>query len=226
MFPENDNQFEECSLNQVEDHGDGYTFSTESGCIAVDKAGDFEPKVGMKVRFYGKGFGFPVRGIFVNGHKFYYRTEAEEEQRHQNWVRDSNNKKKAEFEANKKETDRRVAALPEVYQRRLNKFRTANPDFRWNYEPYELFCCEQSLVLADALKTPEALLEWNKKEYKEQMAAVPGLSDEHSGNTQGASVRLAYHYLTNQENVYLEHGALVQLVGCKAYGCPHKEDEK
>lgn len=45
--------------------------------------------------------------------------------------------------------------------------------------------------------------------------------DGHSGNTFGCAARLAYHYLTEQENIVREHGALVPLVGCEKYGCPH-----
>jgi len=50
---------------------------------------------------------------------------------------------------------------------------------------------------------------------------VPDLSDAHSGNSMGISCRLAYHYLNDEEMVFFEHGALVPLVGCTAYGCIH-----
>lgn len=38
----------------------------------------------------------------------------------------------------------------------------------------------------------------------------------------GLALRLAYWYLTKRENVVREHGALVPLVGCEAYGCTHE----
>lgn len=62
MYPANDDQFEETTINKVEKSGDGLT----------------EPKEGMTARFYGKGIGFNVRGLFLNGNEVFYRTEEQE----------------------------------------------------------------------------------------------------------------------------------------------------
>lgn len=61
----------------------------------------------------------------------------------------------------------------------------------------------------------------NGYDHKLQRAVLPTLFDGHSGNSFGMALRLAYHYLTNPENVFLEHGALTPLVGCDDYGCRH-----
>ena len=47
----------------------------------------------------------------------------------------------------------------------------------------------------------------------------PYYGNEHSGNTFGFSVRLAYLMAERPDLIAMEHGALCPLVGCKDYGC-------
>ena len=74
--------------------------------------------------------------------------------------------------------------------------------------------------------TTEKIKEFHDLSWEEQLKLIPEDQKEafsgHSGNTFGSACRLANHYLTNQENVILEHGALVYLVGCEEYGCLHE----
>lgn len=129
--------------------------------------------------------------------------------------------RKRAFEETRSDHDRRIAALPDVFQRRLAKFQRTNPDFRWKHEGYELLCCEQGALIADTLKTPEAVQAFSKADNDEQNRLVPGLDQGHSGNSFTFSYRLAFEYLTDPELVVQEHGALTILVGCESYGCPH-----
>jgi hypothetical protein len=77
-YPENDGQFEETTIAKVRHEGDGWEIKRADGWSIFIEEGLVEPKVGMTARFYGKGIGYSVRGIFVDGRKVFYRTEAEE----------------------------------------------------------------------------------------------------------------------------------------------------
>lgn len=60
---------------------------------------------------------------------------------------------------------------------------------------YNIFCCEQAVVIAESLKTKEKIAEFFKLNYDIQKEMVPLLSDDHSGNTFGMSCKLAIAYL-------------------------------
>lgn len=60
---------------------------------------------------------------------------------------------------------------------------------------YNLFCCEQGILIADSLQSEEKIKEFHKSSWDEQKKMVSLLSDGHSGNTFGMSCRLAIAYL-------------------------------
>lgn len=229
-----DTQFEEHVLDDVRDEVGGWAIGTNHWTLWIDKVPGVEPKVGSVARFYGRGTGFPVRGVVIDGQVAYYRTEAEEADRHRQWVEDNNREKQAAALANAGETARRLLALPDSMQRRIDKFRQANPNFDWEYLPYELMVCEDAVKIADALATPAErpfhptaastiIQGFAGSPPEEQRRLVPTLEQGHSGNSFGMACRLAFHLITDEENAVREHGALVSLVGCEAYGCPHPE---
>ena len=218
MYPANDNQF--CT-NWVKETTNKTLTTSDGWCIGLPEKLTCHILPGMEVRDYGRGLGYPVRGLFVNGHRIWYRTQKQEDERHKKWVANEDRKKQNEFKKNKGKIDKEVAALPKVFQVRLKRFRSANKYFRWQYEPYELFVCKEAVKIAAALKTKETLQTWTKLNYVEQKRQVPNLDDGHSGNTFSSACRLAYLYLTSPDNVVKEHGALVPLVGCDSYGCTH-----
>jgi len=231
-----DHQFEENEITEVQGTTeDGWVLHFNSMCFTCppktdqDEPVNPQPAVGDIARMYGRGFGYTVRGLYLNDQRIFYRTEAEDEQKHQEWCLEQKQNKRADFEANREERDRQVAALPEIFQRRIQKFRDNNPEFRWEYEPYEVFCCEQAVLFARKFPTAEQLQAFAKMSWEEQLLHFTEEErkgfEEHSGNTFGAAVRLAYHYVTNQENVYREHGSLVGLVGCQEYGCSHEPEK-
>lgn len=225
-YPVDDLQYEDVTLKSVQKEKEGWSVVREDGWSFYVPETGVVPAAGQVARFYGKGMGFKVRGLFLDGQKVFYRTEAEEEKAHQDWVAQERKRKQDAFVANKEDHDKRIAALPEVFQRRLKKFQDANPNFRWEFEDYELMVCEQAVLFANTFQTLDKLNEFNKASWEDQVKMCPGIDEGHSGNSFGCAVRLAYHYLTNKENVFLEHGALTPLVGCKAYGCPHPESGK
>ncbi len=81
-YPQNDKQFEDVHITKVDKkHGDGWGIERSDGWhFHIPGDSPIEPMAGMQVRFYGKGIGFPVRGIFLAGVRVFYRTEAEEKE--------------------------------------------------------------------------------------------------------------------------------------------------
>lgn len=84
MYP-NDEQFKETTITNVRDEGEGYwSIQLSSGWhFIVPATSPVEPKEGMVARFYGKGIGFAVRGLFLDGQKVFYRTEAEDNEKYE-----------------------------------------------------------------------------------------------------------------------------------------------
>jgi hypothetical protein len=206
-------------------------------------AGVEAPQAGDALRLCGS-LGRPIRGAIVRGQLVYYRTPAEEHDRHAAEVLAHQAERRRAFEeTGRAALDAKYAALPPVFQARIDKFRHNNPDFRWEYEDYEMFCCEEAVKLARHLGTIDAAEHyaslaasetwkadnerWNR-EWEEQKAIdrAAGLADGHSGNTHGMAVALAFWYLKHPENVERMHGALAPLVGSFEYGCvpPDKAD--
>jgi len=80
MYPK-DTEFKDHKIEKVEKCGEGWTITHDKClCFFVPSDSPVEPKVGMTARFYGKGMGHPVRGLFIDGKKVYYRTTEEEKE--------------------------------------------------------------------------------------------------------------------------------------------------
>ncbi len=85
MFPPNDDQFEDTHIAKATKHEDGsYTIDRADGwSFLVPKDSIIKPEAGMPARFYGKGIGSTVRGLFICGIQVFYRTEEEDKARHE-----------------------------------------------------------------------------------------------------------------------------------------------
>lgn len=197
-----------------------------------------EPKVGDTLTCFGS-FGRPVHGHAINGQVLDYRTREQMDAEHQAWVEAHEAKQRAEFEANQAQLDADYECLPPLFKLRIDRFRAANPDFRWKYESYEMLVCTQAALLADWARqqaddsTPgwkeravQIINDWNRinsaehdppYDYAAQKAMVPGWADGHSGNTHDCAVMLAKEALTVAERIPLHHGALSPLVGTADY---------
>lgn len=223
---QDDTQFQESIIEGVRESGESYEITHNGawviGCPKVE--GLPAPQVGETIRTYGRGLGYTVRGIVVNGRVYRYQTEAEEQAARRQMCREQKAKRERELAEALPETARRIAALPAPFRERIEKFQAdGGHEFRRDYEGYELFCCEEAVKIATALKDrTEDVPAFAKLDWKQQLMIVPTLSDDHSGNTFGMACRLAHWYLSRPENIVREHGALTPLVGCKAYGCKHE----
>lgn len=83
-FPLNDEQFTENKVSRVSACGDGSTsFENDEGwSYFVPGESPVKPEVGQIARYYGKGIGYSVRGLFLDGQEVFYRTEDEEKIHH------------------------------------------------------------------------------------------------------------------------------------------------
>lgn len=236
MTKAQDRQFEDKHIAKVHKEDGGWSIDFKEGAsFWVPGEPGIEPKAGMTARLYGKGFGFVVRGLDLDGREVFYRTADEEERRYRKEVAAQKHKQADEFERDKDEYMARVAALPVPFQRRIEKFTRTKGDSWWpDFGPYELFCCEQAWLYARILKTPGKVKEMANARHADQKAlllaacttdddrkAIEQAFAEHSGNTFAFACRLAVWFTQRPETVVLEHGALSILVGCPEYGCPH-----
>ncbi len=219
----NDQQFEESVIDAVSEQPDGYELRHDGWTLWCPKVeGLPAPSAGERLRTYGRGIGSTVRGIVVSGRVYRYLTEAEENDRNMAWCLEQEAKREREFIAGLADADRRIAALPALFQERIARFqRDGGHGFRRDYEAYELFCCEEAVVIANALRTGEAISAFYDAPSDEQKRLVPDMSDGHSGNTFGTACLLARTYVERPEFVPQLHGALTPLVGCAAYCCQH-----
>jgi hypothetical protein len=159
--------------------------------------------------------------VDLRGEPLFYRTQDEIDQEHEEWKRDFAKRKIRDFEKDKARLNREFARLPEVFQRRISWFRANLPNWRVEHEGYEMSACVDAVLIADTLRTPGAIRKFGKASHKKQRELVPGISEEHSGNSFGFAVKLAWLYSSEPLLVIAEHGAMTPLVGCKEYGCAH-----
>ncbi len=227
LAAQDDQVYQEHQIKTVEPcegTGDFELAVEDGGCLCVQNKLEQAPPVpGDLCRFYGRGFGYPVRGVSVlkpTGEVFYYyATEDEyvtqraiEAQRHRAAQR-------KEFDANRADWETRVAALPTPFGARIAFFRR-NPEWEYEHGGYELFTCEEAVKIAGAMKTVEGVKALH--DAADSHAVMPSLSHEHTGNTLGVALMLAHMYIRNEDGgkyVMAFHGALCGLVGCKDYGC-------
>lgn len=229
-----DAEYEDVELVAVKASDDGYEMVRGDGWSFYlakqyddDAPHGVAPKVGDVARFYGRGVGFGVRGFVIGDQVAFYRTADEDRERGMAEVIAREEQQKEAFErTGRAALDADYAALPDVFKRRIDKFRSNNPEFRWKYEGYEMFCCTEAVKLATALKTADDVRAFGDLRYEQQKMAVPSLAhDQHSGNTFGCAVQLAYQYIAHAENVEKMHGALAPLVGSEEYGCVPKDGD-
>lgn len=216
-----DMQREEGTVEKVRDDGATYWEVTSSNgwSCGVKKKHGIEPKVGDHFVTWGS-IGRPIRGIAVARRVLFYRTPAEQEVENQKQLDESRAKRVADYEGKRNEFDARVAALPAALRDRIEKFRAFKGDeWRWEFESYELMCCEEAQKLLGRFGTAEKIQAFAKLGYEEQKAAFPEMDDGHSGNSWGFSLRLAYQLADKPGYVWQIHGALCPLVGCEDYGC-------
>jgi hypothetical protein len=80
MIATEDTDFRDVLIEKAERDGEGWSLTFDDGwSFGVGAECPVEPKPGMRVRLFGKGIGYRVRGITIDGQVVYYRTAAEDE---------------------------------------------------------------------------------------------------------------------------------------------------
>lgn len=209
-------------IQKVTESEESYGIEVPGGGFGLSKQYGAVPKPGDQFKLYTHGT--LVRGLDLNGERVFYKDDFHLEAERLLYVAEHKAKQIRDFLKEREKHDRNYETLPEIFRKRVDRFREAGgAEWRWEFEPYEVFCCQQAVALARAMETKERLEAWHQLEPEAQKAQFPDLDDGHSGNTFGTMYRLAYWFLTEQDNVIHEHGALAPLVGCDEYGCRHGE---
>jgi hypothetical protein len=107
-----------------------------------------EASVGDTIRVYG-GFGSVVVGVDVNGVEVFYRTPPEVTQHRALESVKMRERKERDFETERPKLDAIYDALPDAFKRRIDKYRANNPNFRRDYEGYEIMCCRDAVIVAE-----------------------------------------------------------------------------
>lgn len=95
-------------------------------------------------------------------------------------------------------------------------------------DPGEVDAAKREVIARDVVP-PNPAVRWlfwwrdlsspSVRDFDRQKAEMPGIADDHSGNTFSAAFRLAVIWLTHGEKgVVAQHGALAPLVGSQEYG--------
>lgn len=187
--------------------------NTGTGFYLEKKYVTISPKAGDKVKLYCV-HGSMIRGVELNDVILYYKSDQQLEQEHREWLDNNDKQKQERFVKNKTQMNSDYESLPAVFKQRIDRFRKNNPDFRVEYEAYELFSCKEAVKIADVCKTVG-----NVNKFKNgKSELVPDLSKDHSGNTFDCACYLARIYLESPDFVITATGAMAPLVGSKEYG--------
>lgn len=210
-----DTEYRDSTVAKVSEVSEeGFAFTDANGWSLYVRSGA-PPKVGDHVRFYGR---HTVRGVAFNGRVAYYRTEEENRQRWQEEADERRREKWAALDAERVTRNSRWSGLPDPMRARYAGFVDRGGDqWRAEFEPYELFVCEEAVKFAAVLGAETAWADRDAIEAK--LKAAGAESDQHSGNTYGAALRLAALLTVRPEVVPMEHGALCPLVGCAEQFC-------
>ncbi len=76
-----DTQYEDDIITAVTRESNGWSITMKDGwSFFVPADSPVEPTVGMAVRLYGRGLGYAVRGLALDGQTVFYRTEEEDKE--------------------------------------------------------------------------------------------------------------------------------------------------
>ena len=149
---------------------------------------NYIPKIGDVIKLHTINV-TTIRGLDVNGKNIYYKSDEELEIERAEWLDHHEKEKQQRFLDHKDKMDEDYESLPDVFKKRIDRFRNNNTRFRVDYEEYEVFCCKEAVKIAEYCKIPEEIQKFSKLDWKDQIKS--GISEDHSGNTFGCSVALA-----------------------------------
>jgi hypothetical protein len=194
-----DTEFETKKIARVEgSEQEGWSVTMDDGwSLGVPSFGG-RPKKGDAITLWGRGIGYTVRGIAINGVIVRYETEGAERQRFDAEQRESERQRKWAYEQAKPEDDRRIGALPPSLSAILREKLAKSPEFAWDHcgFAYNLYAFEQGVEIAKHLPDEAAIREFPHLPWKQQRKRVPTLDDGHSGGIFGTAIHAALVLLT------------------------------
>ncbi|MBB76586.1 MAG: hypothetical protein CMJ75_18935, partial [Planctomycetaceae bacterium] len=144
-LPSDDREFLDTKSRGAQLTPSGWVIETEYGNLAAPLTRERMPVPGINIRLYGVTeetvhAGSAIRGVVIGDEVSYYRTAEEQKQASEEAIAAALEEKKQAYEEGglKERLDADYESLPPLFQRRIDRFRTNNPDFRWKWETYEM----------------------------------------------------------------------------------------
>lgn len=109
------------------------------------------------------------------------------------WTPERTAEKEAKEAAFKADMESAFEKLPEFFKKWISESEGKNYG-----RMLDIGIAKDAHLVATTLKTPEAVETWFNLGYEQQMQAVPGISDGHSGFSFGQLVRLAQAFLKSE----------------------------
>lgn len=193
------------SVGEIRDGG--FSVTVDSGwSFWMDAQYAGKVKEGDWVYLFGKGIGFQIQGVAVNGTTLWYKTNEQMEAEHKAWCDNHDREKRERLEANRNKWLADIAALPDPLRLRMERFMSEKEDFLKDSGEYELFCCTEAVKVMDYIKAQigddasektvkDAINAFKELPWEEQAKVV---SDGHSGNSFDFACMLAYCVLNGK----------------------------
>lgn len=221
MNPWLDEQYEDSVVAEVCEMKTGYDIKREDGWSCwLGKEHHVVPRVGQRLRAWGRGIGHPFRGLAFDDAVAFYKTEAEQQADFDAERRRWRGQQQEEYENERRTWDARVTALQPPLRLRMERFRAVGgDDWRWHAEPYEMASVEEASRLIARFESAEALRSFGKLDHEAQKAIHPNMGEGHSGNTWNHALRLAILCYERPDLVPRDHAVICALVGCEEARC-------
>ena len=204
------------TITGIEEGKTHYFLTSGSTGVSVPRMG-VVPEIGDTVTMYyvnGKWTSF--RGADINGVPLYFKTDAEVEAERQEERERRAVEKRQAFEDGKDALDAQYEALPGVFKQRIDRFRAGNPDFRVEYEAYEMFSCTEGVKFAEAARAAVDA-HANDAEVDAFYADPAKLRDAAYGSSEATT--------TEPENPYTRWLVWAQALNSKAYDYDYKRQQ-
>jgi len=117
--------------------------------------GASEPKVGDRMWLKSHGFGSQNMGVRHGGVTWWEKDRADQERERAIWLAVHARQQAQDFVRNRPAQDATYAALLPEFQRRIDRFRRENPNFRAGSEGYEMAPLSMATALVEWVKWPE-----------------------------------------------------------------------
>jgi len=206
------------AITKVEAEESGYAVNFGSHVFFLQNGQNpkgLVPRVGDQISV--KIAGNFVAGVRLNDQDVFDMTDAEIAEESLRLAQEVDRQRRELFEKMQPELDQDYAALAPEFRSRIDRFRGNNPDFRWKYEAYEMAVTKAAASIAAKYGSEDAIVQFKKLKYEDQLKAVPELFD-FSGHMVAFACLLAGCYVVAPHEVINVPGSLAPMIGMKEYG--------